>query len=316
MQMIGFRTMRHVILLVYILIFSTGFASLAGLAVIASRLSHPFAKRMIVVQGVFLANLALVALYYYLAQVLSMVGSDSTLEFWFGLVSTLLGILLYASLWYLLRLKSFSIAPPVLRQAVWILIASTIGIHCLHLADTLGLGLAFVHTSLFQIATYLCIALTLLCIGLLLLLGIRKADHPAQRLLFGGIGISCLLFVPLSAVEYLLATASSFSYQPLSLEYVVNLLINITILLAAVKVLEKQSGSASAFGQLSEQTAQRFSLTQREQEMATLIAQGLTNKEIAFKLGISEATVRTHIYNLFQKVGAQSRIELLNLLHD
>ena len=50
--------------------------------------------------------------------------------------------------------------------------------------------------------------------------------------------------------------------------------------------------------------------------MATLIAQGLTNKEIAFKLGISEATVRTHIYNLFQKVGAQSRIELLNLLHD
>lgn len=314
--MIGFLAMRHVILLVYILIFSTGFASLAGLAVIASRLSHPFAKRMIVVQSVFLANLALVALYYYLAQVLTMVGSDSALEFWFGLVSTLLGILLYMSLGYLLRLKVFSAGNPALRKVVWILITSTITFHCLHLADNLCLSLAFVHSPPFQIATYLCIALTLLCMGLLLLLSNQSSGHPALRILFGGIGISCLLFVPLSAVEYLLANTSSFAYQPLSLEYVVNLLINMTILVSAAKVLAKQPNSSAAFGQLTEQTAKRFSLTQREQEMATLIAQGLTNKEIAYKLGISEATVRTHIYNLFQKVGAQSRIELLNLLSD
>lgn len=316
MQMIGFLAMRHVILLVYIMIFSTGFASLAGLAVLSLRLTHPFAKRMIVVQSIFLANLALVALYYYLVQVLNLLGSNTALEFWFGLASTLLGIGLYASLWYLLSLRSFKAAPSVLRRSVWALITTTIAIHSLHLVDHLGLGLAFVHTVPFQIATYLCIALTLLCMGLLLLLSIQKAEHPALRILYRGIGISCLLFVPLSAVEYILANASTFAYQPLSLEYVVNLLINITILVSAAKVLAKQPHSAAAFGQLSEQTAKRFSLTLREQEMANLIGQGLTNKEIAFKLGISEATVRTHIYNLFQKVGAQSRIELLNLLCD
>ncbi len=35
--------------------------------------------------------------------------------------------------------------------------------------------------------------------------------------------------------------------------------------------------------------------------MTALITQGLSNKEIAGHLGISEATVHTHIYNLFQK---------------
>jgi DNA-binding CsgD family transcriptional regulator len=45
-----------------------------------------------------------------------------------------------------------------------------------------------------------------------------------------------------------------------------------------------------------------------------LVADGLTNKEIAAQLFISPATVRTHIYNLYQKVGAGSRVELINML--
>jgi DNA-binding CsgD family transcriptional regulator len=48
--------------------------------------------------------------------------------------------------------------------------------------------------------------------------------------------------------------------------------------------------------------------------MAELIGRGLSNKEIASELGISPATVRTHIYNLYRKVGAGSRVELLNRL--
>ena len=48
--------------------------------------------------------------------------------------------------------------------------------------------------------------------------------------------------------------------------------------------------------------------------MSIMIARGLANKEIAGELGISPATVRTHIYNLYQKAGARSRVELLNKL--
>jgi hypothetical protein len=44
--------------------------------------------------------------------------------------------------------------------------------------------------------------------------------------------LNCLLFVPLGAIEYVLQAFSLFVYQPLSLEYLVYLVINTTILLA------------------------------------------------------------------------------------
>ena len=51
------------------------------------------------------------------------------------------------------------------------------------------------------------------------------------------------------------------------------------------------------------------SLTDRETEILRLIASGAANKEIAAALGISENTVKTHISNLFQKLGARDRTE-------
>ncbi|MEV5967361.1 response regulator transcription factor [Kribbella sp. NPDC051952] len=50
-------------------------------------------------------------------------------------------------------------------------------------------------------------------------------------------------------------------------------------------------------------------LTARETEVLRLIARGLNNPEIAAKLFISEATVKTHINNTFAKIGARHRAE-------
>ncbi|TCC06001.1 response regulator [Kribbella soli] len=50
-------------------------------------------------------------------------------------------------------------------------------------------------------------------------------------------------------------------------------------------------------------------LTARETEVLRLIAQGLSNPEIAGQLFISEATVKTHINNTFAKIGARHRAE-------
>ena len=50
-------------------------------------------------------------------------------------------------------------------------------------------------------------------------------------------------------------------------------------------------------------------LTARETEVLRLIAQGLSNPEIAGQLYISEATVKTHINNTFAKIGARHRAE-------
>lgn len=50
-------------------------------------------------------------------------------------------------------------------------------------------------------------------------------------------------------------------------------------------------------------------LTERELEILRLMASGSANKEIAATLYISENTVKTHISNLFQKLGARDRTE-------
>jgi len=51
-------------------------------------------------------------------------------------------------------------------------------------------------------------------------------------------------------------------------------------------------------------------LTNTEQRIATLIAQGLTNREIASAMFITGNTVQTHVRHIFQKLGVRSRTEL------
>jgi len=47
----------------------------------------------------------------------------------------------------------------------------------------------------------------------------------------------------------------------------------------------------------------------REREVLTLAARGLTNKEIAYRLGVSDRTVQFHMNSVFNKTGASSRTE-------
>lgn len=49
-------------------------------------------------------------------------------------------------------------------------------------------------------------------------------------------------------------------------------------------------------------------LTRREQELVPMIAQGLTNKEIAAQLNLSQQTVKNHVHRILQKTGSNSRL--------
>jgi DNA-binding CsgD family transcriptional regulator len=71
-------------------------------------------------------------------------------------------------------------------------------------------------------------------------------------------------------------------------------------------VIERASGPRSATLRLEVQ-----GVTAREREVATLLARGLTNAEIAALLVLSPHTVHDHIKSLFEKVGVASRQELV-----
>lgn len=59
---------------------------------------------------------------------------------------------------------------------------------------------------------------------------------------------------------------------------------------------------------------QAKNLTDREMEILKMICEGMTNKEIAKKLFISENTVKAHIYKIFKKSGIKKRTQLTKLM--
>ena len=76
-----------------------------------------------------------------------------------------------------------------------------------------------------------------------------------------------------------------------------------------VSGLQQAAPSDSAAPALSE-------LTPREREVLTLIGEGLNNAEIADRLFVSTATVKTHINNLFSKLDLRDRAQAVRLAND
>ena len=64
---------------------------------------------------------------------------------------------------------------------------------------------------------------------------------------------------------------------------------------------------------LNEERLKDLGVTRRELEILELIAQGMSNREIAGKLFVSENTVKTHSSRLFDKLGAKRRTQAVQI---
>lgn len=78
----------------------------------------------------------------------------------------------------------------------------------------------------------------------------------------------------------------------------------------APRVIEMLKGDLPETGKRHSDNGYR-SLTQREQQILRLVAEGLSNKDIADKLFISPKTVENHRTNIMQKLGLHNRMELV-----
>jgi DNA-binding NarL/FixJ family response regulator len=57
----------------------------------------------------------------------------------------------------------------------------------------------------------------------------------------------------------------------------------------------------------------KLGLSRRELQLIPLIAQGLTNKEIANHFSLSEQTIKNHLYRMKHKIGAEDRFEMVQI---
>lgn len=68
---------------------------------------------------------------------------------------------------------------------------------------------------------------------------------------------------------------------------------------------------------VDDETTTRFArLTEREQQVARALAQGLSNAEIGAGLGLGTATVKTHLINVFAKLAVTNRVQVALLVRD
>jgi len=75
------------------------------------------------------------------------------------------------------------------------------------------------------------------------------------------------------------------------------------------RVAQTASGKQGQIGRGSMQN-----LTIPQQQIISLVAKGLKNKEIATQLNLSEFTIRNHIHRIMKQLGAESRYDMVNLV--
>jgi DNA-binding NarL/FixJ family response regulator len=104
--------------------------------------------------------------------------------------------------------------------------------------------------------------------------------------------------------EFVRIIRSTFTGESIASPFLANL---------TPRILLKLRDPSKMDVEIENKIEERFSLTTREKEMLGMLLKGKSNKEISDLLFVSTETVKTHLQNIYRKLGVRSRMEVLAL---
>lgn len=104
--------------------------------------------------------------------------------------------------------------------------------------------------------------------------------------------------------EFVRIIRSTFTGESIASPFLANL---------TPRILLKLRDPSKMDAEIENKIEERFSLTTREREILGMLLKGKSNKEISDLLFVSTETVKTHLQNIYRKLGVRSRMEVLAL---
>ncbi len=302
--------MQHFLMVFYVLFFATGFMGGAALLLLDMRVRSRLLRPLLLFQFLFLSGLGILLAYFYLRNLPG--GLPPALALVFLICITLINVSLYLVVLVLIR----RISPPSTRRRLFpaaaeILIVLVIVMNLVNMVIT---ARSIQVPEIWNLGEQILVGLAVASLGVMLRTPLQPNEPPVLRPLMKAYGLCALVFAPLGLIEYAIASSGILGFSEFSIDYLFYLAWNIVSMSAAVRLFRIGDSGAPALDSVPAERVKSLGLSARETEMAIMIARGLSNKEIASELCISPATVRTHIYNLYRKADARSRVELINKL--
>lgn len=135
---------------------------------------------------------------------------------------------------------------------------------------------------------------------------IKKAPTYEEERLLVGISMTFLPLLVLFPLDLLFFKEVSFKLSYLSFSI---LSVYLYYFISRRYILTYEQAD-----HINQTIVKQYGISERELEIITLIIDGLSNQEIAKQLYISPNTVKTHIKNIYAKVGVNNRLQLFSLL--
>ena len=135
-------------------------------------------------------------------------------------------------------------------------------------------------------------------------------------LVFAGLAVAMAALFQLSKLSVNTALIHNNITREIFLIVSACLFVGIGIILSRLFRRQKQAGVLPGSMEIDNQALKRSGLSAREHEILVQMAKGLSNKEIAMALFISENTVKTHVSNILSKLDARRRTQAVQVARD